>query len=387
MRTGRTAPGLSSFERPAQTQSVPETLHVVSVEAHDALVAAAFRHRGYQPDEIEPMVRLCREAARHGIRTHNAIKALHLDHLFGSTVGGCVPGAQVERLPSRFPAAQIWDAHHKLGPAVAYAAMEEAIRLAEQFGVGLVAVDNAWHYLWGGAYALEAARRGFLGYTNCTATLAEVVPHGGTRPTLGTNPHSWAFPTQDLVGFPVLVDWATSAVAMGRVQQLKREGKPLPPGSAVDAAGRPTTDPAAAAALLPFGAHKGYGLGLLDELFAAYIGGSIPTLRGKYPPPPGEKASSCFLFQAIHPDALTAGRQAAGRSREENVRAVLADILGQGNEGAILPGALEAAHAARCDAVGGLLFSAAEVASFNQVAAECGLPTWDTATLPVEAHP
>lgn len=379
--------GLRFEPRPVQSQTVAETLHVVPAAAHDALVAAAFAHRGYRSDEVQPMVRLCREAARHGIRTHNAIKALHLDHLFGSAVGGCVTGATVERLPARFPAAQVWDAHRKLGPAVAYAAMEEAVRLAGEFGVGTVAVDNAWHYLWGGAYVLEAARRGFLGYTNCTATLAEVVPHGGTRPTLGTNPHSWAFPTQDLVGFPVLVDWATSAVAMGRVQQLRREGKPLPPGAAVDAAGRPTTDPAAAAALLPFGAHKGYGLGLLDELFAAYIGGSLPTLRGKYPPPPGEKASSCFFFQAIHPDALAAGRHAAGRSREDNVKAVLGNILGPGNEGAILPGALEAAHAARCDAAGGLLFSAAEVASFNQVAGECAATPWDVATLPVEVRP
>ena len=363
-----------------------EPLHIVPAAAHDALVAAAFARRGYQPDEVAPMVRLCGETARHGIRTHNALKALHLDHLFGSAVGGCVPGAPVERLPSRFPAAQVWDAHCKLGPGVAYAAMHEAMRLADRFGVGTVAVDNAWHYLWGGAYVIETARGGFIGYTNCTATLAEVVPHGGTRPTLGTNPHSWAFPTQDLVGFPVLVDWATSAVAMGRVQQLEREGKPLPPGSAVDAAGRPTTDPAAAAALLPFGAHKGYGLGLLDELFAAYIGGSRPTLRGRYPPPPGEKASSCFFFQAIHPDALAAGRYAAGRSRAENVMAVLADILGPGNEGAILPGALEARHAARCAAAGGLLFSTAEIAAFNEIAAECGLPPWDIAALRVAAE-
>lgn len=360
---------------------MPETFHIVPEAAHDALVTAAFAHRGYQPDEVAPMVRLCGETARHGIRTHNALKALHLDHLFGSTVGGCVPGAPVERLPVRFPAAQVWNAHHKLGPAVAYAAMDEAIRLAAGFGTGTVAVDGAWHYLWGGAYVLDAARRGFIGYTNCTAMLAEVVPYGGTRPTLGTNPHSWAFPTQAEAGFPVLVDWATSAVAMGRVQQLLREGKPLPPGSAVDAQGKPTTDPAAAAALLPFGAHKGYGLGLIDELFAAYIGGSRPTLRGKFPPPAGEKASTCFVFQAIHPDALDGGRFAGGRTRSANVKAVLDDILGPGNEGAILPGAFEARHAARCAAAGGLLFSSAEVGAFNAVAAEIGAAPWDPAAL------
>ena len=60
---------------------------------------------------------------------------------------------------------------------------------------------------------------------------------------------------------------------MGRVQQFKREGKHCPPDAAVDEDGHPTTDPNKAAALLPFGAHKGYGLALINELLAALIGG------------------------------------------------------------------------------------------------------------------
>ena len=120
-----------------------------------------------------------------------------------------------------------------------------------------VSVDNTFHYLWGGGYVMDAALRGYIAYTNCTSTLADVVPFGGKHPTLGTNPHSWAFPTQEAIGFPVVIDWATSTVAMGRVQQFKREGKQLPPGAAVDANGNETTDPNAAVSLLPFGRHKG----------------------------------------------------------------------------------------------------------------------------------
>jgi L-2-hydroxycarboxylate dehydrogenase (NAD+) len=69
---------------------------------------------------------------------------------------------------------------------------------------------------------------------------------------------------------------------MGRVQQLAREGKTLPAGAAVDANGNETTDPSRVKALLPFGQHKGYGLSLIDELMAAYIGGSLPTLRSRH---------------------------------------------------------------------------------------------------------
>ena len=90
--------------------------------------------------------------------------------------------------------------------------METCLRLADRFGIGQVSVDNAFHYLWGGGYVLAAARRGYIAYTSCTAGMAEVVPFQGVAPTLGTNPHSWAFPTQDLVGFPVLVDRLDDAV-------------------------------------------------------------------------------------------------------------------------------------------------------------------------------
>ena len=104
---------------------------------------------------------------------------------------------------------------------------------------------------------MGAALQGYIAYTNCTSALAEVVPYGGKFPTLGTNPHSWAFPTRDAVGFPIVIDWATSTVAMGRVEQFKREGERLPDGAAVDADGKPTTDPNDAVSLLPFGAHRG----------------------------------------------------------------------------------------------------------------------------------
>jgi L-2-hydroxycarboxylate dehydrogenase (NAD+) len=317
-------------------------------------------------------------ASTHGIRTHNAIKALHLDHLFGSGTGGCVPDANIEKRPSRFAASEIWDCQKKLGQPVAFDAMDRAIELADQYGIGQVSVDNAFHYLWGGGYVMEAAKKGYIAYTNCTSALAEVVPFGGKYPTLGTNPHSWAFPTTDAIGFPMVIDWATSAVAMGRVQQFKREGKPLPEGAAVDKNGVPTTDPNKAVSLLPFGAHKGYGLMLINELVAALIGGSL--LRG-LPVPEGEKSSAAFYFQVIHPDAMNAGLFAEGRTQAENLKKVMDDILGHGNENSLWPGQIEAEAARQTRQAGGLLFTAAELDSFAEIASECGLPAWDRTTL------
>ncbi|MBL9216360.1 MAG: Ldh family oxidoreductase [Opitutaceae bacterium] len=365
---------------------MPETFHIVPESLHNALIEAAYRHRGFHADEAAEGARFCAEASRHGIRTHNGIKALHLDHLFGSGSQGCVPGAQIEEKPSRFPATRIWNANRKLGQSTAYRAMDAAIKLADQYGVGTVVVDNAFHYLWGGGYVMDAARRGYLAYTNCTAALAEVVPFGGKFPTLGTNPHSWGFPTVEAVGYPIVIDWATSVVAMGRVQQLKREGKPLPPLAAVDKDGNPTTDPNAAVSLLPFGAHKGYGLSLINELVAGFIGGSLPTIRNRWTQAAGDKGTCCFFFQVTHPDAISGGAFARGRTQAQNVKAVIADVLGHGNEKAMLPGQLEAEWARKTAAAGGLLFSRAEIDAFNELATEAAQPLWRAESFRTVTH-
>jgi L-2-hydroxycarboxylate dehydrogenase (NAD+) len=363
-------------------QPTPEQFRVVPRAWHDDMIAAVYQKRGYQPDEARAAAETASEASWHGIRTHNAIKALHIEEKHRAGGGGSVPGAAIRRLPGRFTASQVWDAQRKLGQAVALEAMETCMALADRHGIGQVSVDNAFHYLWGGGYVLRAARRGYIAYTNCTAARAEVVPYGGRSPTLGTNPHSWAFPTQDLLGFPVLIDWATSVIAMGRIDQCRREGRKLPPGAAVDREGRPTVEPDQAAALLPFGAHKGYGLSLVNELMAAFIGGSLPTLRTR-PQVAGEKHTPAFYFQVIHPEALSAGMFAAGRTQLGNVGAVLADILAHGNEGCLLPGQVEANAAARSEANRGLLFTAAEIAELNQLAAESGRPLLQVAELAV----
>src|SRR5690349_9800538 len=93
--------------------------YVMPAAVHNALVVAAYQTRRYTPEEAEAAARSGESAARHGIKTHNAIKALQLDDHFGSKVGGCRPGAQIEKLPAKFKAVSRWNANRKLGQAVA----------------------------------------------------------------------------------------------------------------------------------------------------------------------------------------------------------------------------------------------------------------------------
>ena len=106
----------------------------------------------------------------------------------------------------------------------------------------------------------------------------------------------------------------------------------------MDKDGNPTTDPNQAVSLLPFGAHKGYGFSLINEIVGGFIGGSLPTIRNRWDKAEGDKGTCVFFFQVIHPDAINGGAFAKGRNQAQNVKAVIEDVLGHGNEKSMLPG-------------------------------------------------
>jgi LDH2 family malate/lactate/ureidoglycolate dehydrogenase len=159
------------------------------------------------------------------------------------------------------------------------------------------------------------------------------------------------------------------------VQQLKREGKEVPPGCAIDAQGNPTTDPSKVAAILPMAQHKGFGLALVIELLSALTGGSTPTIRGLFNQThqPDEKLGTTAYFQVIHPEALNCGNFACKRSQAENVKAVLENIRCKGNENTIFPGEFEHRAAVASEKNGGLLFSEAEMKALAEIAEEAGV--------------
>ena len=144
----------------------------------------------------------------------------------------------------------------------------------------------------------------------------------------------------------------------------------------MDAEGKETNDPNKAVALLPFGAHKGYGLGLIDELYAGYIGGSLPEIRGTSRGDAKEKRGSTFFFQVIHPDAMKGNDYVKGRSQIQNVKAIIEDVLGHGNEKCLLPGQPEARWGALSKQHNGLLFTKAEIEELNHLAHEVGEAAW-----------
>lgn len=167
------------------------------------------------------------------------------------------------------------------GQVVGRQAMDLAIEAARNTGVGLLALRNTHHLGRIGAYGERAVAAGMLSlhFVNAVSGPPVVAPFGGSEARFGTNPVCIAIPPAVPGARPLILDFATSAIAIGKVRVAHAAGKPVPEGSLVDHAGQPTTDPGAMygggprGALLPFGQHKGSGLALMCEILAGALTG------------------------------------------------------------------------------------------------------------------
>lgn len=170
------------------------------------------------------------------------------------------------------------DAQVALGQPTARRAVERASTMARTQGVAVLNLIDAHHIGRIGDYAEQVAERGLVGlfWVNVAGRPPIVASHGAREARWGTNPHAIGVPSPD--GKPLILDFATSRMAHGKARVSLNKGEAAPKGYLIDMDGLDTTDPAVVfppepmGALLPFGDHKGAGLSLIVELFAAGLG-------------------------------------------------------------------------------------------------------------------
>ncbi len=167
----------------------------------------------------------------------------------------------------------ILDAANGLGHVAGVAAMKRAIELARLNGVGVTAVRHSNLYGAAAYFCSLAAEENCIGFS-CTNAVPKVAPFGAIRPVFGTNPLAFGCPTAS--GVPILVDMSTSAIAGSSARSLEETGKRLPEGVALDKHGVPTTNPKdlSEGTLLPAAGPKGFGLGLMVEIFCGILAGA-----------------------------------------------------------------------------------------------------------------
>jgi uncharacterized oxidoreductase len=210
---------------------------------------------------------------------HDSHGVLRLPWYVNFIQRGLLRPAERPVVATRQGATAVVDGKFGWGQPAARLAAQTAIGLATELGVGAVTVVNCNHIGRVGEYVATIARAGMIGFAICNASPA-VAPYGGYQRVMGTNPLAWSAPRgpgQE----PLVLDFASSMVAEGKLRVARAKGEALSAGLILDADGAPSLDPAdfyAGGALQAFGLHKGSGISVMIELLARGLAGVDPTL-------------------------------------------------------------------------------------------------------------
>lgn len=283
------------------------------------------------------------ESDKRGIDSHGIgrLKPIYIDRIDQGILN---PVTEITVVKDEKTAA-VLDGNDGMGHVVGYRAMELALKKAEEYGMGMVAVRGSSHYGIAGYYATMATERGMIGITGTNAR-PSIAPTFGTENMLGTNPLTIGLPTDE--PFPFVIDAATSVSQRGKIEVYGRAGKDIPPGWVIGSDGRTRTDTdgilhdltTGDAALLPLGGigtdgagYKGYGYATVVEILSAALqdGPFMQDLTGK----DGEGRKRPYhlghFFIAINPDFFL-GKETFRRISGSILRALRASRKAPGEE-------------------------------------------------------
>ncbi|MCU0474434.1 MAG: 3-dehydro-L-gulonate 2-dehydrogenase [Bacteroidales bacterium] len=189
---------------------------------------------------------------------------------------GFINPASEPSLIKKTGAIEQWDGNLGAGPLNAIFATDRSISVADENGIGLVALSNTNHWMRAGAYGWHAAEKGyvFIGWTN---TIANMPAWGARDVRLGNNPFVIAVP--DSKG-SIVLDFAMTQFSYGKMEAFENEGKQLPFPGGFDTNGELTASPGEILETwrtLPIGYWKGAGLSLLLDILAAILSGGRAT--------------------------------------------------------------------------------------------------------------
>ena len=267
------------------------------------------------------------------LRGYSSHGVLRLPGYVADVLGGVIdPRAEPATAAGGRGGAFVVDGRNAFGQLTAEFAVEELARRATEAGVSFTVTRRCRHVGRLGAYAERLASRGFIAFAAVKAEPLVAAP-AGRRPVIGTNPHAWGIPAGH--GEPAFIaDFATSAVSAGRVLSARASGQSLAPGQIVDRDGAPSLDPRDfldGGALLPFGGHKGFALGLVAEI----LGSLLSAGEGEGEEPSGDTPEHGLAMLAIDISTFTP-LEAFGAQLEALRRRIATSTPGE--EDVCLPG-------------------------------------------------
>lgn len=263
-----------------------ETRPYVSWELIEHFMVDTFKAVGVPEEDARICADVLMESDRRGIESHgcNRFKPIYIDRI---NAGIQNPVTQYEVLKET-PTTLVADAHDGMGMVASHKAMTSIIEKARKYGMGMAVIRNSTHYGIAGYWAMMASKVGMIGITGTNAR-PSIAPTFGVENMLGTNPLTFAFPTDE--EFPFVIDCATSITQRGKIEYYARCGKDTPAGMVIGRDGKAKTDSnqilvdltQGNAALAPLGGigeelagYKGYGYATVVEILSAALqGGSF----------------------------------------------------------------------------------------------------------------
>lgn len=242
--------------------------------AHDDLVhfiAAAYRAAGIPEADAQKAAGLMAQSDISGADGHGVFRLPQ--YIRRIRAGGLNTRPDI-KIIRRAKATALVDGDNGLGSLVVARAVEEAIALARDNGVGWVGTRNGNHAGAAAVYAAMPLAHDMVGLYFAVGNANHLPPWGGVDMLLSTNPIAVAVPAHEEP--PLVLDMATTVAAYGKVKVAAQQGKTMPEGWMIDRQGKPLTDPTRAddGFLLPIGGYKGAALSLMFGLLAGTLNGA-----------------------------------------------------------------------------------------------------------------
>jgi Malate/L-lactate dehydrogenases len=261
-------------------------------------LAGVLERHGLAQARAQMCARLFAETTRDGVYTHGINR---FPRFMGTVRNGRVDVKSEAERVAGFGGLERWDGHRGPGNLNALAAMERAIELGREHGVGCVSLANTNHWMRAGTYGWQAADAGMIGIC-WTNTMPNLPPWGGLDPILGNNPLVFAVPRAK---GHVVLDMAMSQFSYGTLESYRKRGEQLPVDGGFDEAGNLTRDPGAIEKSwrpLPIGYWKGSGLTIVLDMIAAVM--ALGQATHQLANDPLLETAISQIFIALNPQAL-----------------------------------------------------------------------------------
>jgi LDH2 family malate/lactate/ureidoglycolate dehydrogenase len=351
----------------------------VDAEAAEDLGRRLLVAHGLPEQDAATVARCLVLADLRGVDTHGLQTLPHYLERVRQGLINPKPNLKVERVT---PMVGSLDGQNSFGFVVATKAMDEAMDMAREFGVGIVTAHRSSHFGMAANYSLQAMDKGFIGIVFTNASRA-MPPWGGREGLFGTSPIAIAAPAGKETPFDL--DMSPAVAARGKIRRAARRGQSIPLGYALDAKGRQTTDPNVAldgGTVQPIGGPKGSALAMLMDVMSGVISGAAfgGDVRNHFEDYEAPQNVGHFVM-AMRPD-LFVSRDEYTRRMDVMVQRVHANPTAEGFDEVIMPGERERRLVAKHRRTG-ITFHAKEMANLQDAAAKAGLPPLKVSNVPL----